>query len=51
MPLHLADLGAKGESKVLLLAEVGEQVGAGMADYVWYTPATPEQDYCAQLRK
>ncbi|MFJ4397606.1 ChaN family lipoprotein [Pseudomonas sp. NPDC089396] len=51
VPLHLADLGAKGESKVLLLAEVGEQVGPGMADYVWYTPATPEQDYCAQLRK
>ena len=51
VPLHLADLGAKGQSKVLLLAEVGEQVEAGMADYVWYTPATPEQDYCAQLRK
>lgn len=51
VPLHLADLGAKGESKVLLLAEVGEQVEAGMADFVWYTPATPEQDYCAQLRK
>ncbi|MFK0313862.1 ChaN family lipoprotein [Pseudomonas sp. NPDC090233] len=51
VPLHLADLGAKGQSKVLLLAEVGEQVEAGMADYVWYTAATPEQDYCAQLRK
>lgn len=51
VPLHLLDLGAKGESKVLLLAEVGEQVEAGMADYVWYTAALPEQDYCAQLRK
>lgn len=51
VPLHLADLGAKGESKVLLLAEVGEQVEAGMADYVWYTAATPAQDYCAQLRR
>jgi len=51
VPLHLADLGAKGESKVLLLAEVGEQVEAGMADYVWYTAATPTQDYCAQLRR
>ncbi len=51
VPLHLADLGAKGQSKVLLLAEVGEKVEPGMADYVWYTPATPEQDYCAQLRK
>ena len=51
VPLHLADLGAKGESKVLLLAEVGEQVEAGMADYVWYTAAMPAQDYCAQLRR
>ncbi|MFJ4155144.1 ChaN family lipoprotein [Pseudomonas sp. NPDC089752] len=51
VPLHLADLGAKGQSKVLVLAEVGEQVGPSMADYVWYTAATPEQDYCAQLRR
>jgi len=51
VPLHLADLGAKGRTKVLLLAEVGEKVEPGMADYVWYTPATPEQDYCAQLSK
>ncbi|MCO7515511.1 ChaN family lipoprotein [Pseudomonas guariconensis] len=51
VPLHLADLGAQGETKVLLLAEVGEQVGPGMADYVWYTAALPEQDYCAQLRR
>ncbi|MCY1424416.1 heme-binding uptake, Tiki superfamily, ChaN [compost metagenome] len=51
VPLHLADLGAQGESKVLLLAEVGETVEAGKADYVWYTAAMPEQDYCAQLRQ
>ncbi|MDH0302499.1 MULTISPECIES: ChaN family lipoprotein [unclassified Pseudomonas] len=51
VPLHLADLGAKGQSEVLLLAEVGEVVEAGMADFVWYTAALPEQDYCAQLRK
>jgi len=51
IPLHLADLGASGESKVLLLAEVGEQVAPGEADYVWYTAAMPEQDYCAQLRR
>ncbi|MDI9780552.1 ChaN family lipoprotein [Pseudomonas putida] len=50
VPLHLADLGATGESKVVLLAEVGEQVESGTADYVWYTAAMPEQDYCAQLR-
>ncbi|QHG63246.1 ChaN family lipoprotein [Pseudomonas putida] len=51
VPLHLADLGATGESKVVLLAEVGEQVERGMADYVWYTAAVPDQDYCAQLRQ
>ncbi|CAM3710532.1 putative iron-regulated protein [Pseudomonas reidholzensis] len=51
VPLHLADLGAKGESKVLLLTEVGEVVEPGMADFVWFTAALPEQDYCAQLRK
>jgi len=51
IPLHLADLGASGESKVLLLAEVGEQVEPGQADYVWYTAAMPEQDYCAQFRQ
>ena len=51
VPLHLADLGAEGESKVLLLVEVGEKVEPGMADYVWYTAALPEQDYCARLRR
>jgi len=51
IPLHLADLGASGESEVLLLAEVGEQVEPGEADYVWYTAATPAQDYCAQFRQ
>ncbi|MBS3187006.1 MULTISPECIES: ChaN family lipoprotein [unclassified Pseudomonas] len=51
VPLHLADLGATGESKVVLLAEAGEQVKSGMADFVWYTAAMPEQDYCAQLRQ
>ena len=51
VPLHLADLGAQGRNAVLLLAEVGEEVEAGMADYVWYTAAVPEQDYCAQLRQ
>ncbi|MFJ4386170.1 ChaN family lipoprotein [Pseudomonas sp. NPDC089408] len=51
VPLHLSDLGAQGQSVVLLLAEVGEQVEAGQADYVWYTAAMPEQDYCAQLKR
>ena len=51
VPLHLADLDAKAGTQVLMLAEVGQVVDAQMADYVWYTPALPEQDYCAQLRK
>ncbi|MFK3819353.1 ChaN family lipoprotein [Pseudomonas sp. NPDC089407] len=51
VPLHLSDLGAQGQSEVLLLAEVGEQVEAGQADYVWYTAAMSEQDYCAQLKR
>ncbi|MHC6223967.1 ChaN family lipoprotein [Pseudomonas sp. X10] len=51
VPLHLADLGATGETRVLMLAEVGQRVAPGMADYVWYTPGLPEQDYCAALRK
>jgi len=36
---------------VLMLAEQGSEVTPAMADYVWYTPATPPQDYCAQMRK
>lgn len=51
VPLHLADLGVKGESVVVMLAEVGERVEPGMADYVWFTAALAEQDYCAQLRR
>ncbi|MGY4525626.1 ChaN family lipoprotein [Pseudomonas sp. TE21394] len=51
VPLHLADLGAQGSSRVLLLAEAGAQVEAGQADYVWYTAALPAQDYCAQLQR
>lgn len=48
--LHLADLGAVQGQAVLILAEVGRQVDAGMADYVWFTAAQPEQDHCAKLR-
>ncbi|WGL64322.1 ChaN family lipoprotein [Pseudomonas sp. CW003PS] len=50
VPLHLADLGAHAGSTVLILAEVGRQVDASMADYVWFTAAQPEQDHCAKLR-
>lgn len=50
VPLHLADLGAGQGNAVLILAEVGRQVDASMADYVWFTAAQPEQDHCAKLR-
>ena len=50
VPLHLTDLGAHVGSTVLILAEVGRQVDASMADYVWFTAAQPEQDHCAKLR-
>ncbi|MFJ2713584.1 ChaN family lipoprotein [Pseudomonas sp. NPDC087346] len=51
VPLHVVDLGGTQAPTVLLLAEQGSEVTAAMADYVWYTPATAPQDYCAQMRK
>jgi uncharacterized iron-regulated protein len=51
VPIHLLDLGASHATVVLILAQEGAEVTPGMADYVWYTAAMPEQDYCAQLRK
>ena len=50
VPLHLQDLGAAEGVQVLILAEVGSQVSTASADYVWFTPAQPEQEYCAKLR-
>lgn len=50
VPLHLADLGEGAGSLVVLLAEVGTSVEPGSADFVWYTPAVPAQDYCAEIR-
>ena len=50
IPLHMKDL-AGIEPVVLILAEAGQTVSAEQADYVWYTAALPEQDYCAQLRR
>jgi hypothetical protein len=35
---------------LLIFAEVGKPVSAASADFVWYTAALPEQDYCAALR-
>ncbi|WPC05877.1 ChaN family lipoprotein [Pseudomonas benzenivorans] len=49
VPLHLADLGAGAGTRVLQLAEVGAAVTAAQADFVWYTPAVPEQDHCARI--
>ena len=50
VPLHIEDLAGEPVG-VLMLAEVGETVSAAQADYVWYTPAQPEQDHCEQLRQ
>ncbi|WP_028240355.1 ChaN family lipoprotein [Stutzerimonas azotifigens] len=50
VPLHLADLGGAEQAAVLVLAEEGEAVEAGQADYVWFTPAQPQVDHCAALR-
>ncbi|EJM23224.1 ChaN family lipoprotein [Pseudomonas sp. GM25] len=51
VPLHVLDLGAPEAPTVLMLAEQGSQITAAMADYVWYTPATPKPDYCSEMRK
>lgn len=51
MPLHTLDLGASEAPVVLMLAEEGSDVTSAMADYVWYTPAMPPQDYCVQMRE
>jgi uncharacterized iron-regulated protein len=50
VPLHMADLNSPDRPVVLLLAQVGSEVEPGSADYVWYTAALPDQDYCAQMR-
>ncbi|PQP03018.1 iron(III) ABC transporter [Pseudomonas frederiksbergensis] len=51
VPIHVLDLREPQAPTVLMLAEQGAEVSPAMADYVWYTPATPPQDYCAQMRK
>ncbi|MDI3275277.1 ChaN family lipoprotein [Pseudomonas sp. AL03] len=51
VPIHVLDLGEPQAPVVVVLAEQGSEVTPAMADYVWYTPATPPQDYCAQMRK
>ncbi|TCD23094.1 iron(III) ABC transporter [Pseudomonas sp. IC_126] len=44
-PLHLVNR----DTKVLMLAEVGEALSAEQADIVWFTPAQPQQDHCAEF--
>ncbi|MCP1497940.1 putative iron-regulated protein [Pseudomonas migulae] len=51
VPIHALDLGAPEAPTVLMLAQQGSEVTAAMADYVWYTPAMPAPDYCAEMRK
>lgn len=51
VPIHVLDLGEPKAPTVLMLAEQGAEITSAMADYVWYTPTTPPQDYCAQMRK
>lgn len=51
VPLHVLDLGEARAPTVLMLAQRGSEVTPSMADYVWYTPATPTPDYCEEMRK
>jgi uncharacterized iron-regulated protein len=51
VPLHLQDIGGAEGALVLVLAEAGKQVSAAEADFVWFTPAVPEQDHCAKFRR
>ncbi|MCQ4250304.1 ChaN family lipoprotein [Stutzerimonas stutzeri] len=48
VPLHMADSARHGV-QVLMLAEVGEDIQAEQADFVWFTPAQTRQDVCAQF--
>ena len=51
VPLHLQDIGDADGTLVLILAEAGQPVTAAEADFVWFTPAVPEQDHCAKFRR
>ena len=51
VPLHLDDLGARGVTRVLILAEEGADPSERQADFVWYTRALPEKDHCAEWRE
>lgn len=51
VPLHIQDLQGDDEltQRVLIFAEADQDIVAESADFVWYTPAVAEQDYCADL--
>lgn len=51
VPLHLGDLNSVDvpQQRVLIFAEADQDIDADGADFVWYTPAVAEQDYCADL--
>ena len=51
VPLHLQDIGGAEGARVLVLAEAGKPVTPAHADFVWFTPAVPEQDHCARFRR
>ena len=51
VPLHLTSRGGNSGTRVLVLAEAGTVVRAQQADFVWFTPAQPRQDPCAELRE
>ncbi len=51
VPLHLQGSRDKPAVLVLMLAEVGVRIGDDRADYVWFTPAQPEEDFCARFRQ
>ena len=48
VPLHMTDSARHGV-RVLMLAEVGEDIQGEQADFVWFTPAQTRQDMCAQF--
>ncbi len=60
VPAHIAFRDSEAEAAIVLLREVEpgltmpgdyEEVSTASADYLWFTPAAPEKDYCADLRE
>ena len=51
VPLHLQDLNTSAplQQRVLVFAEADQEIAGEAADFVWYTPAVAEKDYCADL--